>query len=465
MLAIFQAMAAVAAAMAGSRLIAAPSNADAGTFATVLASVGIVAGLRVLHAGAAERFALSYIGQLRVAMMGHVLRTPADARGMRNGLVMTRVVNDFSAIKLWLSDGIASGLAGMAIVATLIGFLAVVYPASAIGISTALLVWCVIVLICHGPLRARILSARRNRGRIAIHAGSMLSGRFAFLMHGAHDPTLRRLDRQSRKLANALIGRAMISGVMRSAALLVFPVTAIVVALLGVASREDPDLEVLGVLFLATGLISAQLATLSVAVEYRLASQAATDRVKTIFNLPALRPPAAGQAMKRSFRGRPVLIRTERKSASTDDTQAWEVRLDPGAVATIHDLSPAETSRLFDRIAGLADGSDVLVELGGKRLDQIRNRDRWRTVALLSPRIPLVHGSIERNISLGNPSRITDRERARICRAFGVTPAALSGRITDEACSDPRAATLIRAGAMRLALCRTRACRRPGPSR
>lgn len=436
-----QAMAAITAAIATVRFLTTPETADSATIGVVFGGAFTVVALRVLQRRLAERFALGYVKELRLALMSHVLRMPADGNTMRFGLVMTRVVNDFSAVRLWLANGLVSILVAGSIIGTICLYLAATRMGALLSLAPALGLWLVLLLIFCGPLNRQVAESRRRRGRIAATAGSILNGRVTYLAFGRHGSLMRKLSRQTDKMNQALIARATLSGLVRAHSDLVLPVTAVCLGL-ATATGGAADPELLGLLILVTGIVVTQLNAVAMAVEYRLAHRIAVVRLKGVFSRPTMALSSGVVRLKRTSGGRTLDLNG---LVISNGGGAISFTVEAGEQVQLTGLSAEETRAVFLRIAGLSDDQSGAVRLDGEPATAFSRRDWWRSVCLVSRSLPAVSGTLLHSVALGNPRGISVAERARICNRFGLTPALLDRHMAEDNQPAAQIAAAIRA--------------------
>ena len=183
----------------------------------MLAAVG--AGLLVVAAATAwlrwrERVDAEHLGQdyareLRLLLFDHLLRLPGRVlQRRRKGGVMLRFIGDLSALRQWLSFGLAK--LTVAAVATL----GVLSALTLLAWKFALLV--ALVLIVTGGLSVRsgvslrqaVKRARRQRARLANNIGEKASAMGVVQAFGQGRRERRRMERLSRALYDAMIDRA-----------------------------------------------------------------------------------------------------------------------------------------------------------------------------------------------------------------------------------------------------------------
>ncbi|WP_421725004.1 ABC transporter transmembrane domain-containing protein [Bauldia sp.] len=436
-----QAVAAIVAAMAASRLLGAPAEGGMASATAVLAGVAGLIALRVVQRRWAERFALGYVKALRLALMSHVMRLPANGRSASTGLVMTRVVNDLSAIKLWLSDGVVSIAVAASLIGSLLTFLVIAHPGLAAALLPGLLAWGAVLAVFAGPLNRRIVQSRRVRGRIANAAGRILAGRLTLLAHGRHGTSLRKLERQSDDLNRELVGRATVSGVLRAASELVFPITAVCFGL-QLFGGGATSLELLGLLILVTAVLVGQLNAVAIALEYRLANNVAMARLRNVFTRPALEQADEVRPLRRKRGGRALAV-SDFFLTGTSSTLSFSVP--KGGIAVLRDLPEDVARGLFAQLAGIDYISAGHVTIDDVPLERFDPADLRKTVAYLTGAMPMVPASLAVNASLGSPRAVTSAARAQVLQTLGLTEDVLSVRPDDAVRVSKRTLAAVRA--------------------
>ncbi|MEM8796297.1 MAG: ABC transporter ATP-binding protein [Pseudomonadota bacterium] len=439
---VFQAVAAIVSATAGIRLLTDGETAKDANVLVLSIGVLLLFGVQVLQRRWSERFALSYVNDLRLTFMSHVLRAPADEKSMRYGLVMTRVTNDFSAVKLWLSDGLVTLLVALAVCATIFSYLILAIPGAAAALGVGIAAWLALGLMCFIPLYRAIRKARRARGRVASRASILLNGRLAFFTHGRTGASLRTIERRANDLSQALVQRATFSGILRSSSGFVFPIM-VVALLFGFFSVNAVRLhpEQLGVLIMALGLAVSQLGLAARAADYFLASRIALKRLKTILERPAIALSDKDRSLQRTGKGRGLEVR----GLTIDDQEppvSFSARA--GEVVSLPDLPPETASGLLKTIAGLAKPKGGAVLLDGLALEDVKRRDWLRAVSYVSPAIPLVAGTVLQNIKLGAASSVSDKEYKHLFDRFALSIDSLSSILREDTKLDRQMALKIR---------------------
>ncbi|MEP3276582.1 MAG: ABC transporter ATP-binding protein, partial [Stappiaceae bacterium] len=350
----------------------------------------------------------------RTAFMSHVLRQPIDSAGTRLGLIMTRVVNDLSAIRLWLSRGIVSIIVALTVFLTILMYFALTDPTLARALVITVLFWALFVGLLLYPLFGRIRLSRKRRGRLAINAAAILTARPSLLVLGRHGKTMRGFQRQTERLNKALVGRATYSGGLRASADLLFPVLTLglTVGVLG-TDTSAVDAADLTVLIMATGMLGVQLNALALSAEYKMASAIAFDRLNRVMRYDAFDLNEGVSPVKRPQGGVSLdasSIQIEHRSVSFS--------VGAGEQVLLSGLSGPETVSLTRQIGRLSEKVTGSLLLDGMDAADISRRDWWRLVTLVSNDLPLIRGTVAENASLGASTKLSDTRVVETLDAF-----------------------------------------------
>ena len=384
---IAQAAAALGMSFAASDLVGMPLNAAGHTLMLLGGSTLAAIGLAIGQSWLAERFAVSYVHELRLSFMETVLLTPRDGRARKFGHVMTRVVNDMSAIKLWLSRGLVSIVATAAMLATIAVWLAMTGPDLAAALAMAVAAWLACAVLVLLPLTAAIRETRRRRGSVAGFSGTLLQLRYGLLTKGRGPHSMRVLGRKSDALGQALSRRAIWSGAIRATALPIVPLVIVLMAQMTAAGDTQTGHADFALQILIASFVAAQLATVAAGFEYFQGARIAMQKLTSILAVPTL-DPDAGERLQIGKADAAITVRglaLDRHSAAISFTAA------AGEIVLLEDFAPQQISALFDALSGLNSAiPGGCLRIGGADWDGVRRRDIWKTVAVLSPEIAAI---------------------------------------------------------------------------
>lgn len=357
-------------------------------------------GLFIFQNRHAERFALSYVHEVRLAYARHALLLPFDGKVPGVGLSLTRLVNDLGAIKLWLSRGLLALIALVPTVATLGTWIFLAEPTLLVPLCAVIVMWGLTLLATLPPLRHSIRRSRQKRGGMALLLGRALPDRLPLLLHGRLEPLLRRLARRSEKVCSYLIQRATWSGVLKACSRATFPVA---VGLFVVTSLDSAETIVLFLMLFS--FLATQLETGAAGIEYYEANKVAREKLARVFALTALKPQSKAPGNKADWHASIVISDLRLPSGASVSAQ-----IEPATCNDIVLTAPEDRHFLALSLAGLTVPSEHgSIRLGEIDYASLGAKEIWRAVALVSQAngIPEETGAKQAAI-LGMKSGVSD---------------------------------------------------------
>ncbi len=386
------------------------------------ASILMTAWLRWRSQLDAEHLGQSYVHSVRMTLFQHLVAIGAEgARQMSRGAIMLRFVGDLTALRQWVSLGLArltvSGLA--AILA--IGALSFVEPVVAMAVAVAVAVASTLALVIGPRLRVKTRETRRQRGRLA----AMLSDRLAHIgvveAFGQEVREQRRLRRLSNSLRQSLIERARVIGLLRAlseASGSVASACALFAGSIQVTLGQASPGAVVAAMVVA-GLLAPRLQELGRVYEYWNGALIAREKQEQVLALQTVGRPIHGDAglPLRDGPGRLEL----RDVAFGTVLESISAHIDAGERAAIVGPNGAGKSILLRAIAGIFDPDKGSVLLDGQAIGETRWQDVRRAFAVVSPDLPLLRGSLRLNLSYGAQGS-TDSELVEMLSQLGLGP-------------------------------------------
>lgn len=383
-------------------------------------------GLRWREGFDAESLGQNYIGRVRERLFSRIMALPLESRRRyRLGTTMVRLTGDLTALKNWVSLGIARLVVSViSLVATLVAISWFSVPAAVI--ATVTLGLCILAgLVVTPALRQSVRAARSQRGRLANRLGDRLFAAVTLRHLGRATKERKLLRREGKVLGSLLARRAAGFSALRALAELVFPLT--LAGFIGFLAWHGNDLHPADMAALAVllGQAAVSMRHAAIAWEYRLSFDQARTRIRTILSLKVLRDKGAVE-----------LPATGPESITCSEISLWN----KGPLISIdiqkHDrvllsgASGSGKSTLLAILARLADPAEGRVKLDGRPVNDYTLDSVSRTIRLVSPALPLVSGTIADNIRLGRPADkpVSIREIAELCELDKVGPGLERGR-------------------------------------
>jgi len=344
----------------------------------------------------AERVGQSYVVQVRGQLFAHLTRVPGRRLGAKNrGNMLLKFDGDLNALRQWVSLGLGRLLvAGVAVGVAVVAVLAVDV---ALGLSLGLVLF--LGAVVTGALAPSLLRttrrARRHRARLTGEVTERLSNVAVVQAAGQEGRERRRIGRRSVAVAGAMLARAKVAGSMRAVAEGTAVAATAVVLLVGAARVGAGAVEtatVVAVMSIA-GLLSGYLRDLGRAAEYAAAAAVARDAVRAFL---AVEPAhELNDAPGLAPRGGAIRLRDVTVLGSLDG-----VSLSAPAGSTVAVVGPngAGKSSLVAVIARLLPVDQGSVWVDHQDVMACSLRSVRHHVGMATPDLPLLKGSLERNV-------------------------------------------------------------------
>ena len=348
----------------------------------------------------AERLGQDYAAELRRLLFAHLTGiSPRRLQRRSRGGLMLRFVGDLSALRYWVSIGLVrllvGGVAGTAALGTLVLLNRPIGLAAAVIIAAG-----VLVCLRLGPrMREAARRARRRRSQLAANVNEKIAAIAVVQAFGQGAREARRIGRQGDRLAGAMIQRARTAGRLRGVSHGMAAFAAGAVLLVGAgetaAGRASPGTLVAAMLVAA--LLAPRLKDLGRVYETWNAALVSRQKIEAFLSVPA---ECADTAVLPDLpRGPGALVFADVSLAGT--LHGITARAEAGSRVAIMGPNGAGKStllmlatRLLRPTGGriLLDGHDIAAH----GLASVRD-----AVALVGPDLPLLRGSIERNLRYG----------------------------------------------------------------
>lgn len=430
--------------MEASAATGAAGDGLAWMIAALAATIACSLALRVIERRDAARIGEDYVTQVRLRLFDALGATPAIGAARRGlGPTMLRFATDLTAVRQWVSNGIArlivaplgvaGGLAAIALIDPLAGAAVAAIAAAGVAAAAAL----------GGPLERRVRELRRRRARLAARIGDRLRALAVVQISGQQRRERRALARNSRALAEAAVARAGTAGLVRAlpeAALGLSTVAILALGALRLASGAAEPGAIIAALSVL-GAIAPQARTLGRVFEYAKTYRVATARLRDILaGVPRPRD-AARRGRNAPFPTGPLPLAIEGLSVA-GALKRIDAAAEAGAVIAVTGPSGAGKSMLLAAVAGLAPIASGRVLLGGRPLSAYDREARARLVGMVSPDLPLLKGTLRQNL-VYRLGRASDEEieaviaRCGLAPAIAALPGGLAARIAENGANLP----------------------------
>lgn len=384
----------------------------------------------------AEQFGQDYILCVRVAMFAQLASIAPRASALRNrGGMLLRFVGDLTAIRQWLSLGLARiAVAGVMCIGTLV-VLTALTGRLALLVVAAIVIGGAISASLGRSLEAAVTQTRKQRARLTANVNEKVASLAVVQAHGQVRREQRRFRRDSEHLRDAMLSRARWVGYLRATTEATTRIATAAVLLLGAwqVSRGVITPGTVVAAMTVVGLLMPQLRGLGRVYEIWSAATVSLQRLEDFFAIPDL-------------------VR-EADDATDLLPGAGEIRFDNVAIApgfkpfnaTAHARSVvaivgpngAGKSTLIWLAARLMDPDGGRILIDGQDIRAVTLESLRRAIGIVGPDLPLLRGSLRRNLIYRCPGASDDAVRT-VCTLCGLDelvqelPRGLDTRLTEQ---------------------------------
>ena len=394
-----------------------------------------LAALRCHERGTAERLGQDLVGSVRLVLFDRLGRLPPRAiRRRSRGGHLLRFIGDLTALRQWASMGLSRLVVGGLALGLALPALALIDLRIALAVTAVVLATGAVVLALGPGLREAVREARRCRARLAGNVSETLSAMDTVQVFGQLGRERRRLKRRSARLAGAMIRRARRLGAVRGVTEAGSGLATLAILAAGagaVASGEtSPGAVIAGLTVL--GLAMPLLRDLSRVHEHWHGYRVAMDNIRAVLD-----GPGHGPELRRGRRRLPaqadgaILLESVRGADALDGVS---LEAAPGERVVVVGGNGAGKSTLLALIARLTDVDGGRVRIDGRDTARCRLNAVRRVVGLAGPDLPLMRGTLARNLRYRCPEASEEAlteaiELAGAGELLGRLPGGLDARI------------------------------------
>jgi ATP-binding cassette, subfamily B, bacterial len=351
----------------------------------------------------AEILGQSYVHAVRTRLFRHVSRIGAEgARQMSKGALMLRFVGDLSALRQWVSLGLARLLVSGLAIAIALFFLAFLEPVIALAVGVAVAITGAASFAIGPSLRKSTFEARRRRGRMAAVLNDRISRIGVVEAFGQEKRERRRFRKLSRSIRSALIDRAQFIGMLRAiseAGAGFAGIFALIVGAFLAGQGQATPGAVVSAMAIA-GLLAPKIQDLGRVYEYWNGAKVARQKQEELLQLKPLGRPSGGDKRKHALEDGPGEIRF-RKVSFRDQISSIDLRISAGSRAVLIGPNGSGKSTFLRLAAGILQPTSGKVVLDGQNLARRDWEDVRRAFSIVSPDLPLLRGSLRLNLTYG----------------------------------------------------------------
>jgi ATP-binding cassette, subfamily B, bacterial len=359
-----------------------------------------------------ERMGYELIRQLRMRMYRHLQgMSPRQLQGRSRGGLLLRFTGDLSMLRTWVSRGLARGLVSAIVATSVLGVL--VYLNLRLAATVAgVLVLGAAALRYLGPQLHRITRrVRRRRSLLTSNIDEQINALAVVQVSGRSNGEHARLSRQNDAMTDALFDTATVRGWMLGIASatgwLAIGGVLLVGALELVAGNTSVGVVVAAVI--ACRQLTGPVRRLALSYDYWERAEVSRRKLADFLRSSSRELDEPGMEDLRIHRAEIELQHVSVGGALQDIT----AKVPGGRIVAITGPAGAGKSTLLQLVAGLIDTDAGALRIDEQPLDQRSLRSRLRRVGMVAPDLPLMRGTLRRNLTYRRPSA-TEEELQRV---------------------------------------------------
>lgn len=381
----------------------------------LVAGAGLaIGGLRFYERVVAEKVGQHYAASLRIMLFKHMARVSArDIAARRNGSLALRFVGDLTAVRGWVSMGLARMLSALVVLPVATGVL--FYMNSEIGLAATVPI--VIGLLISTLLGPRLGPAhkrlRARRARLAADMSERIPHAPELRLLGRIQIETHRIKGRTDSLVAAALERAKGAALLRAIPDAVSGIAAASVFWVALQSRL-PAAEVAGALA-AVGLMIQPMRDLAGVWDRHRAWRNARQKCEALLDMPKL---DIDRSQEASVVDTPANLSFVDVSAGA--LRDINVTALPGQKIGVIGANGAGKSTLLSLAAGLEHPEAGHVTFGDVSPTSLTTRERREMIALIGARSPILKGSLRRALTMGVQGRPEDVDILAQAEVFGL---------------------------------------------
>ena len=382
-----------------------------GKWILVLLAVTLVnAALRGLEFSMTEKMGYQLVRRLRMRLYGHMEgMAPRQLQHRSRGSLLMRFTGDLSILRTWVSRGVARGLVSAIVLVAGLGIIAYFDVRLAVTMG-AVLAFGSAALAEIGPRLNRLTRRmRRRRAMLTSNIDEQVHALAVVQVSGRSAGEYERLSRQNDTLTASLYETASTRGVMLGVSAAAGWLAIVAVLFVGAleVANGNASIGVVVTAVIASRQLTGPVRRLGLSYDYWQRARVSRAKILDFLSSSTRALDAPELERLRVRRGRIELRDVSVAGSLEHVTQTAE----GGDVVAIMGPAGAGKSSLLGTVAGLLDAESGEIVVDDQPVATTTLRSRFAGVGMVAPDLPLMRGSVRRNLTYRQPTASEDEIR------------------------------------------------------
>lgn len=353
--------------------------------------------LRMTERVDAERIGQNFVAETRILLYDHFCTlAPRSIQKRSRGTVLLRFVGDMTALKRWISLGLARlTVTGVSTTTALI-ILAIINWQLTLAITLSLIIGGSITYALGSRLRAAARETRRRLSYLAANLSDKVANIAVVQIFGRIGRERERIIRQNKQLHDSMIERARIAGQIHGITEFSAAVTSAIALFAGIVAVAAGEATVGSVIAAITvvGILMPPLRELGRVQEYWHGASVSLEKLKTFLESPSFVTEIVNAPDLKVTSG---CVEFHSVSVNGGIRNLSGV-IGPDQVVALVGPNGAGKSTVLQLAARLIDPDEGKILLDGQDLSQYSLQSIRQSIGMASPDLSLLRGSIDKNL-------------------------------------------------------------------
>lgn len=383
----------------------------------VLAGVGIIQGLltRLARVDSA-RLGRGYTYDLRMDLFDHLVTlSPRSIERRSEGAIMLRFTGDISAIRRWITRGMARGMVAVLTMLIALGVLAWLSWQLALASMIFLLLGLFASYSPGNSIRQAVNQLRRVRAHLMASIGEQISALATIQVFGREKRERKRFARRNQAVLDAGIRQAKAAGALQAITRSMATIARALILAVGAAevARGSTTIGTVAAAMTVAGLLSSRIRRLGRVYTYYQKARIARHKITQFLAIPSLLITTEIVPDLQVKTGRLEFKRVSFADAVKDVS----ITAEPGELIALVGPNGAGKSTLLSLACRLIDPEHGQVFLDGQDLARHSLDSIRQAISMVSSELPLMRGSVRRNLRYRYPKSTPEQleEISRLC--------------------------------------------------
>ncbi len=384
-------------------------------FAMLVATTLVQSVLKIYEFSLPERISFRIVHQLRQRLHAHMAgMAPRQIQHRSRGSLILRLSGDLTMLRTWISRGMGRGIIALFSTIACVAVLSMISWRIALACTSCMIAGTLGSMLLGRRLQKLTGRVRRRRSLLTSNIDEQVNALAVVQIFGRSGGEANRLARQSAWMTKALVDEARLRGLLRGLSTATGWIALVLALGIGAIDVMDGAVDLGAVLaaIIVVRQMQGYFRTMGLAHDYWRRAEISRRKIEDFLNSSSRK---LADPLKAQFVQNRAAIAFEH--LSVDGALSDISAIAPaGQHIAIVGHSGAGKSTLLQTVAQLVTPTSGGVRIGNQQLGDCQIASIVRKVGMVSPDLPLMRGTIRRNLTYRRPNATAEEIDALIDR-------------------------------------------------